>query len=112
MAEYVSMSTQYCSLINSNIVLSLLKYRGKGSVAILNFFSSQSHLYVNLLLNLIDFYLLAEDDEEEGVHLVPGSADDAPRTTGQLQGSSGGTTSISSRPSGRVVGIIKRNWHS
>lgn len=58
------------------------------------------------------FYLVAEDEEEEGVHLVPGSADDAPRTTGQLQGSAGETTPVSSRPSGRVVGIIKRNWHS
>ncbi|XP_015889583.2 exosome complex exonuclease RRP44 homolog A [Ziziphus jujuba] len=53
-----------------------------------------------------------EDEEEEGVHLVPGSADDAPRTTGQLQGSSGETAPVSFRPSGRVVGIIKRNWHS
>lgn len=72
-----------------------------------------SHLLLNLLLlNLINFYLLAEDEEEEGVHLVPGSADDAPRTTGQLQGSSGETAPVSFRPSGRVVGIIKRNWHS
>ncbi|EXB95112.1 Exosome complex exonuclease [Morus notabilis] len=53
-----------------------------------------------------------EDEEEEDVHLVPGSADDAPRTTSQVQGSSGETTPASSRPSGRVVGIIKRNWHS
>ncbi|KAF3440890.1 hypothetical protein FNV43_RR19176 [Rhamnella rubrinervis] len=53
-----------------------------------------------------------EEEEEEGVHLVPGSADDAPRTTGQPQGSAGETTPVSSRPSGRVVGIIKRNWQS
>lgn len=53
-----------------------------------------------------------EDDEEEDVHLVPGSADDAPRTTNLGQSFAGGTSSISSRPSGRVVGIIKRNWHS
>ncbi|KAM5547021.1 exosome complex exonuclease RRP44 [Rosa sericea] len=53
-----------------------------------------------------------EDDEEEGVHLVPGSADDVPRTTAQPQDSAGETCSVSSRPSGRIVGIIKRNWHS
>ncbi|XP_075655871.1 exosome complex exonuclease RRP44 homolog A [Castanea sativa] len=53
-----------------------------------------------------------EEDEEEDVHLVPSSADDAPRTTNLVQGSSGGTNAVSSRPSGRVVGIIKRNWHS
>ncbi|KAF4402707.1 hypothetical protein G4B88_012492 [Cannabis sativa] len=50
-----------------------------------------------------------EDDEEEGVHLVPGSADDAPRTTSQCESE---TTLASSRPSGRVIGVIKRNWHS
>lgn len=54
----------------------------------------------------------AEDEEEEDVHLVPGSADDAPRTTSQVQGSSGEITPASSRPSGRVIGVIKRNWHS
>ncbi|KAK9284684.1 hypothetical protein L1049_023860 [Liquidambar formosana] len=53
-----------------------------------------------------------EDDEEEDVHLVPGSADDAPRTTNLVQGSARDSNSVSSRPSGRVVGIIKRNWHS
>ncbi|KAL3717991.1 hypothetical protein ACJRO7_003171 [Eucalyptus globulus] len=53
--------------------------------------------------------LADEEDEEEGVHLVPGSADDAPRTTNLVQGASGPPPS---RPSGRVVGIIKRNWHS
>ncbi|KAL5557363.1 hypothetical protein UlMin_039599 [Ulmus minor] len=52
-----------------------------------------------------------EDEEDEGVHLVPGSADDAPRTTA-IQGSSGETAPASARPSGHVVGIIKRNWHS
>lgn len=57
-------------------------------------------------------FAYAEDEEEEGVRLVPGSADDAPRTNGQLQGSAGETTPVPSRPSGRVVGIIKRNWHS
>ncbi|XP_062102794.1 exosome complex exonuclease RRP44 homolog A [Humulus lupulus] len=50
-----------------------------------------------------------EEDEEEGVHLVPGSADDAPRNTSQGQDE---TALTSSRPSGRVIGVIKRNWHS
>ncbi|KAM7260331.1 hypothetical protein ACFE04_016072 [Oxalis oulophora] len=49
------------------------------------------------------------DEEEDGVHLVPNSADDAPRTTALENGNS---NLVSSRPSGRVVGIIKRNWHS
>ncbi|XP_047310159.1 exosome complex exonuclease RRP44 homolog A [Impatiens glandulifera] len=53
-----------------------------------------------------------EEDEEEGVHLVPGSADDAPRITNLVQGSSDDPHSVPSRPSGRVIGIIKRNWHS
>ncbi|KAM2099449.1 hypothetical protein FF1_026754 [Malus domestica] len=52
-----------------------------------------------------------EDEQEEDVHLVPGSADDAPRTTAP-HGSAGVTESVPNRPSGRVVGIIKRNWHS
>lgn len=52
-----------------------------------------------------------DEDEDEDVHLVPSSADDAPRTIPQ-QGSTGETNPVSSRPSGRVVGIIKRNWHS
>ncbi|XP_009369787.2 exosome complex exonuclease RRP44 homolog A [Pyrus x bretschneideri] len=52
-----------------------------------------------------------ENEEEEDVHLVPGSADDAPRTTAP-HGSAGVTESVPNRPSGRVVGIIKRNWHS
>ncbi|PSS29976.1 Exosome complex exonuclease RRP44 A like [Actinidia chinensis var. chinensis] len=53
-----------------------------------------------------------EDDEEENVHLVPNSADDAPRVTNQMQGSVGDANAVLSRPSGRVVGVIKRNWHS
>ncbi|KAL5063563.1 hypothetical protein RYX36_025300 [Vicia faba] len=52
-----------------------------------------------------------DEDEDEDVHLAPNSADDAPRTTPQ-QGSTGVTNAGSSRPSGRIVGIIKRNWHS
>ncbi|XP_009359619.1 exosome complex exonuclease RRP44 homolog A [Pyrus x bretschneideri] len=55
--------------------------------------------------------LADEEDEEEDVHLVPGSADDAPRTIA-AQGSAGITEPVQNRPSGRVVGIIKRNWHS
>lgn len=55
--------------------------------------------------------LAEEEDEDEDVHLAPNSADDAPRTTTQ-QGSTGVTNTGSSRPSGRIVGIIKRNWHS
>ncbi|TQE06134.1 hypothetical protein C1H46_008199 [Malus baccata] len=55
--------------------------------------------------------LADEEDEEEDVHLVPGSADDAPRTIA-AQGSAGVTEPVQNRPSGRVVGIIKRNWHS
>lgn len=52
------------------------------------------------------------DDDGEDVHLAPSSADDAPRDTKLLQGVNGNIHSASSRPSGRVVGIIKRNWHS
>lgn len=53
-----------------------------------------------------------EEDEEEDVHLVPGSADDAPRTTSVVEGPNGDSNSSSPRAAGRVVGIIKRNWHS
>ncbi|OWM70476.1 exosome complex exonuclease RRP44 homolog A [Punica granatum] len=56
--------------------------------------------------------LADEEHEEEDVHLVPGSADDAPRTANPGQGSGANADLPSSRPSGRVVGIIKRNWHS
>ncbi|MED6204064.1 Exosome complex exonuclease RRP44 A [Stylosanthes scabra] len=52
-----------------------------------------------------------DEDEDDGVHLAPNSADDAPRTVPQ-QGSTGEVNTAPSRPSGRVVGIIKRNWHS
>ncbi|GAA0143470.1 exoribonuclease [Lithospermum erythrorhizon] len=51
-----------------------------------------------------------EEDEEEDVHLAPSSADDAPRVIDAKQGSEGNT--VPARPSGRVVGVIKRNWHS
>uniref|UniRef100_A0A5B7BSS8 Putative exosome complex exonuclease RRP44 n=1 Tax=Davidia involucrata TaxID=16924 RepID=A0A5B7BSS8_DAVIN len=53
-----------------------------------------------------------EDAEDEDAHLVPSSADDAPRVTNLVQDSAGDTNPVSCRPSGRVVGIIKRNWHS
>lgn len=53
-----------------------------------------------------------EDDEEEDVHLVPSSADDAPRNENLVQPSTGSVPPVSGRPAGRVVGIIKRNWHS
>ncbi|KAG4139233.1 hypothetical protein ERO13_D07G178500v2 [Gossypium hirsutum] len=53
-----------------------------------------------------------EDEEEDDVHLAPSSADDAPRTTNLVSDSATDMNSTPSRPSGRVVGIIKRNWHS
>ncbi|XP_007046470.2 PREDICTED: exosome complex exonuclease RRP44 homolog A [Theobroma cacao] len=53
-----------------------------------------------------------EDEEEDDVHLAPSSADDAPRTTNLVSGSATETNPTPCRPSGRVVGIIKRNWHS
>ncbi|XP_078448448.1 ribonuclease II family protein [Wolffia australiana] len=52
------------------------------------------------------------DDEDEDVHLVPGSADDAPRSAVPSAPSADKTNSASSRPSGKVIGIIKRNWQS
>ncbi|XP_061359915.1 exosome complex exonuclease RRP44 homolog A-like isoform X2 [Gastrolobium bilobum] len=52
-----------------------------------------------------------EDEDDEDVHLAPKSAEDAPRTIPQ-QGSTAEMNVVSSRPSGCVVGIIKRNWHS
>ncbi|XP_061371864.1 exosome complex exonuclease RRP44 homolog A-like [Gastrolobium bilobum] len=55
--------------------------------------------------------IAGEEDEDEDVHLAPNSADDAPRTIPQ-QGSTGEMNAVSSRPSGRIVGIIRRNWHS
>ncbi|KAG9442550.1 hypothetical protein H6P81_018404 [Aristolochia fimbriata] len=58
-------------------------------------------------LNIAD----GEDEEDEDVHLAPSSADDAPRSTNITQGADDSVVSAS-RPTGRVVGIIKRNWHS
>ncbi|CAA6655841.1 unnamed protein product [Spirodela intermedia] len=51
-------------------------------------------------------------DEEEGVHLVPGSADDAPRGTVPSAVPSETMNSTSCRPSGKVIGIIKPNVHA
>ncbi|XP_042385217.1 exosome complex exonuclease RRP44 homolog A-like [Zingiber officinale] len=53
-----------------------------------------------------------DDDDEEEVHLVPNSADDVPRFENPVQPTSGSSPPVSSHPPGRVVGIIKRNWHS
>ncbi|KAL5210313.1 hypothetical protein ABZP36_005936 [Zizania latifolia] len=54
-----------------------------------------------------------EDDAEEDVHLAPNSADDAPRNTNPIQSTAASSAAaVSSRPIGRVVGIIKRNWNS
>ncbi|XP_058098266.1 exosome complex exonuclease RRP44 homolog A [Magnolia sinica] len=52
-----------------------------------------------------------EDEDDEDVHLVPSSADDAPRNT-NVAGAAGAASPISCRPLGRIVGVIKRNWHS
>ncbi|KAA8532084.1 hypothetical protein F0562_006774 [Nyssa sinensis] len=53
-----------------------------------------------------------DDEEDEEVHLVPSSADDAPRVTNPVQDTARDMNLVACRPSGRVVGIIKRNWHS
>ncbi|KAG7584150.1 Ribonuclease II/R [Arabidopsis suecica] len=57
---------------------------------------------------------IAEEDDEEDdtVHLAPNSADDAPRSSNLSQESSGDKNAAPARPSGRVVGVIRRNWHS
>lgn len=69
-----------------------------------------THRYVNIFYCVIA--LLLSDDEEEDVHLAPNSADDAPRVTNLVQESAGVANVVSSRPSGRVIGVIKRNWKS
>ncbi|VFQ59900.1 unnamed protein product [Cuscuta campestris] len=53
-----------------------------------------------------------DDEEEEDIHLVPNSADDAPRVSDLGKNSASEVDDVASRPSGCVVGIIKRNWHS
>ncbi|KAG5241562.1 exosome complex exonuclease RRP [Salix suchowensis] len=67
-------------------------------------------LHFVCVLSTISFSLA--EDEVEDVHLVPGSADDAPRTSIPAPSSTSDTNPASYRPSGCVVGIIKRNWHS
>lgn len=54
----------------------------------------------------------ADEDEDDTVHLAPNSADDAPRISSTAQETSGDNIAIPARPSGRVVGVIRRNWHS
>ncbi|KAH6799321.1 ribonuclease II family protein [Perilla frutescens var. frutescens] len=53
-----------------------------------------------------------EDEEDDDFHLAPSSADDAPRVKNPSHSSIGDKSAMPTRPSGRVVGIIKRNWHS
>lgn len=49
-------------------------------------------------------------EEEDDVHLAPNTADDASTSTKAVTAND--QKSDPSRQSGRVVGIIKRNWHS
>ncbi|KAL6583843.1 Exosome complex exonuclease RRP44 A [Orobanche minor] len=51
-------------------------------------------------------------DEDEDFHLAASSADDAPRVSNPSQISTGNKSTMPTRPSGYVIGIIKRNWHS
>ena len=61
----------------------------------------------------MDVSVISEDDNDEDVRLAPNSADDAPRNTNSMKSTVGSAAaSVSSRPVGRVVGIIKRNWNS
>ena len=73
----------------------------------------ETHLILfSYLVNLAVCVFFPEEEEEE-VHLVPNSADDAPRNTSSTQSTVGSSApSVSSRPLGRVAGIIKRNWNS
>ena len=72
----------------------------------------ETHLILfSYLVNLAVCVFFPEEEEE--VHLVPNSADDAPRNTSSTQSTVGSSApSVSSRPLGRVAGIIKRNWNS
>lgn len=74
-------------------------------------FFSDCLLYYNVLFDPLS-YRVSEDDEDDDFRLAPGSADDAPRVSNPLQISTGDKSAMPARPSGRVVGIIKRNWHS
>ncbi|RZB77026.1 Exosome complex exonuclease RRP44-like A, partial [Glycine soja] len=73
--------------------------------------TSTSKLVIQLQVMVLVSLIGKDEDEDEDVHLAPNSADDAPRTIPQ-QGSSEQVNAVPSRPSGRIVGIIKRNWHS
>nr|ATB19629.1 putative ATRRP44A [Callitropsis funebris] len=53
-----------------------------------------------------------EEEEDDEFHLIPASADDAPRDTILQQKSNETQAKVIARPTGRVIGIIKRNWHS
>uniref|UniRef100_A0A0D9VP30 S1 motif domain-containing protein n=1 Tax=Leersia perrieri TaxID=77586 RepID=A0A0D9VP30_9ORYZ len=54
-----------------------------------------------------------DEDEEDDVHLAPNNADDAPRKANPTQSTvTSSADSVSSRPVGLVVGVIKRNWNS
>ncbi|GER30065.1 ribonuclease 2 family protein [Striga asiatica] len=53
-----------------------------------------------------------DEEEDDNVHLAPSSADDAPRVSNVKQASSEDKNTLPTRPCGRVIGIIKRNWHS
>ncbi|XP_031495106.1 exosome complex exonuclease RRP44 homolog A [Nymphaea colorata] len=56
--------------------------------------------------------IVEDEDEEEDVHLVPASSDVAPSNR-HIEPSSGEVVNPSPcHPLGRVVGIIKRNWHA
>lgn len=68
--------------------------------------------YQYLLTHPFYFIHVSDDEEDDGVRLAPSSADDAPRIANVAQGSAENVNIASSRPSGRVVGIIKRNWHA
>ena len=56
-------------------------------------------------------YFVAEEEEdvEEKVSLAPESADDAPHEP-MRQDKNASKAGL--QPCGRVVGVIKRNWHS
>ncbi|KAG5035980.1 hypothetical protein JHK87_010890 [Glycine soja] len=71
----------------------------------------REHFWIQLQVMGLVSLIGKDEDEDEDVHLAPNSADDAPRTISQ-QGSSEQVNAVPSRPSGRIVGIIKRNWHS
>lgn len=72
---------------------------------------SNSLFRYDILLNPFS-YCVSEDEEDDDFHLAPSSADDAPRAANPSEISIGDKSAVPTRPSGRVIGIIKRNWHS